>query len=459
MKPLSLNLLIEKLCRGLFVLFALLLSQNLCASVRYDFNPLTMYEDESRPNNEQYFVCAFDGMFLEFPEDVYVNDSKISDIKIFSNGLEVESWLSPFSLELVNNNSSTDLVLRIETYGYVLCGAPGTPCYYSVVFPQGLFGNKEWRDSNYAGGRANPEIKYDTQGYGEPYPTIPDMQPGEYTLHIPSTGLSLYFEHKDYCPVGPDYIQYVATAERLDNKGFYIEYRQPMEYDVSGGYLFGKPDNDGFEYRNADGSFAFFDYLRTGDIGDRLLFIGDYDYLENVEITIECSSVLTFSLRIVGVGKYNEPDTPPVIDPAKVTLSIVLPGGCVTQRIPRDTDTEFHILPDNGWTINTCSVADEDVSSKISDDGLLLINISEDASLSAVFQKDDSGIAAQPRNAIKVYTRHGGIEIVGKPFGEVVMIYRPDGTGVYSGNESAIDLPAGLYMAKISSATFKFMVH
>lgn len=456
MKPLSLNLFIEKLYRGLFVLFALLLSQNLCASVRYDFNPLTMYEDESRPNNEHYFVCAFDGMFLEFSEDVYVNEAKINDIRIFENESEVEDDLT---LELVNNESSADLVLRVYSYGRMLCGGPGTPSYYSVVFPQGLFGNKEWHDSNYTGGRANPEIKYDTQGYGEPYPMIPDMQPGEYTLHMPSTGLELHIEHKDYSPVGPDYIQYVATVERLDNKGFYIEYQQPMEYDVSGGYLFGNPDNDGFEYRNADGSFAFSDYLRTGDVGDPLLFIGDYDYLENVEITLECSSAPTFSLRIVGIGKYNEPDTPPVVDPAKVTLSIALSGGCVAQRIQRDTDTEFLIVPDTGWTINTCSLADEDVSSKISEDGLLLINISEDATLSAVFKKDDSGIGAPARSAIKVYTRNGGIEIVGKPLGEAVMIYRPDGTCVYSGNESAIGLSAGVYMAKIASATFKFMIH
>lgn len=285
------------------------------------------------------------------------------------------------------------------------------------------------------------------------------MMEGDYTLHIPPTGFSLCFEHNASCPTGPDFIQYVVNVERLDNKGFYIEYHQPLDSGFWGGYLFGDPDNDGFEYKNDDGFFAFFDYMRVGDVGDPLFFIGDYDYLENVEMTIECSSAPTFSLRIVGVGKYNEPDTPSIDDSGKVTLSIALPGGCVAHRILRDTDNEFYILPEDGWRINTCQLGAEEIGSSIDENGLVLINISEDATLSAVFKRDDSGIAAPSQNTIKIYTRDGGIDIVGKPLHKTVMIHRADGIFVYSGKESYIELPAGLYMAKIGSATFKFMTH
>lgn len=461
MTPLTLSLFMNKtgFCRRfrlLTVMLSLLLSPCLYAYVSYDFNPLTMHEDETRPNSESFFICAFDGMFLEFSEDVYVNSSKINDIKIFENGSEVEDDLT---LELVNNESSADLVLRVYSYGRILCGGPGIPYYYSVVFPQGLFGDKEWIDSKYAEGHCNPEIKYDAQGYGEPVPAVSDMMEGDYTLNIPSTGFSLRFEHNTSCPAGPDFIQYAASIERLDNKGFYIEYHQPLDYCVSGGYLFCNPDNDGLEYKNDDGSFAFFDYMREGDVGNPLLFIGDYDYLENVEMTIECSSAPTFSLRIVGVGKYNEPDTSPTDGPEKVMLSVALPGGCVTQLIPRDTDNEFYILPEHGWSINTCRLGAEEIGSSIDENGLVLINISEDTILSAVFKKEDSGIGAPCQNAIKIYTRDEGIEIVGKPLRESVIIYRADGIPIYSGEESHIDLPAGLYMAKIGSATFKFTTH
>lgn len=445
-------------CKLNWVIIAViaLLPQTVHASVNYDFNPLRIYEDDTRPNNEQYFICAFDGVLLDFSDDAYVNDSKIKDIKIIENGSVVDG----LRIELTDNPAQRHLTLWIDAYPRVLCGGPGNPYYYTVIFPEGLFGNKEWYDSKYAEGHSNPEITFDTQGYGEPYP-MPDMMEGDYTLHIPSTGFNLRFERNFNCPDNPDYIQYIATVDKLDNKGFYVEYHQPMPggYDVSGGYLVAGSSDVGFEYNNEDGSFGYFDYLMSGYRQEPLISFGDYDYIENAEITIESSAAATFSIRVVGVGKYNTPETPPNDEPKYVTLSISLPGGYVAQSIKANTDNEFFIRPEDSWNINTCQLGDEDITSAIGEAGLVILNITKDTTLSAVFEKDKSGIDNPTAENMKIYTRAGGIEILNKPYDATVMVYDIDGMCVYSGKESNIDLPAGLFVVKINASTFKFAVH
>ena len=415
------------------------------AAVTYDFSP-TEIRQRQEPIDYDFVVGAFDGLFITFPGEALVNESKVTEITI-------ENIYDGTPVNDATIYATGGPVAEMTVYGStLLCGYNGNPYYFRVTFPEGLFGDLEYYESAFTSGHANPQFSFETTGFGEPA-RVPELTMGEYKLICPSNGYNFYFEPVDNGISGEHQYSYTYEYEvdRFDNVGFYIEYSQLTDMVYKAGNLIG---NDS-ETQTVDENGAFSYNIYTTQSGEQtpLMRIGDYDYIESVEfrLTFDGSGQI---LDITGVGRYNDP----VVDDY-VTFSIVLPGGVVSQQVKPSVNYDFFVTPDEGWEISTCLIGDTDVTSSVAADGRLTINIAEPAALSVVYKKQgESRTATLDASSLKVLSRYGMAEILGKSADTTVAVHTFDGRCVYLGTDSRIPLAPGAYLLTVSSLTFKLAV-
>lgn len=416
------------------------------AVVTYDFSP-TEIRQRQVPIDYHFVVGAFDGLYLTFPGEVLVNESKVSEITIenINDGTSV-------------NDARIDVgaggvVAEMNVYdSSLLCGFGGTPYYFRVIFPEGIFGDAEYYESTFTSGHANPQFSFETTGFGEPV-RVPELMMGEYRLICPSDGYDFYFMPVENGIPGEHQYSYTYeySVDRFENAGFYIEYSQPTDTDYKAGNLVG--NDSGSLVVDENGTFSYNIYTSQSGEQTPLIRIGDYDYIENAEFR------LTFdgygqTLDVTGIGRYNDP----VVDDY-VNFSIALPGGVVSQQIKPSVDHEFFIIPDESWEVSTCLLGDTDVTSSIAADGRLTVNISEPAALSVVYKKQGESRSATPEaSSLRVLSRRGLVEIIGKSTDSTVAVHTFDGRCVYLGTDSRIPLAPGAYLLTVDSLTFKLAV-
>ena len=429
------------------------------ADVTYNFQP--DYMDSNPPQNSSanwYAYGSFNGISLEFADDVFADETHLKDVVIYN--ISRGETIGTDRLGLYLNGKFAEITVALkedDESDNDLCGGQGAPYIFSVSIPKGLFGNAEWAANNFNTGLANPELTAE-YAFGEPVitPQQPQIIEGSYTLISADKSISKVFEPL-YSDDHQSSYEYNLILERLDNIGFVIEYSQMMGTDmypgeVSAGYLV---SNDSETLQISDGgNFEYNCY--TSHVGEQqpLFMIGDFDFLENVNLT------LTFdgygqTLRISGIGKYNSPERPITDD---VIFSIVLPGGTISQNLKKDTDFEFTLVPDEEWEIHSCTLNHEDITSSIDSNGRINVNIAEPSELSVVYQLRDSAVRNFIPSFLKVYSRYGGIEIQGKPAETVVAVYDINGACVYIGKENNIPLQGGVYIVNIDNLTYKLSI-
>lgn len=452
------------LLRNLGLMFAAILICTLSiaaeANVLYNFKP--NYMDSNPPQDSSanwYAYGSFNGISLEFDDVVFADETHLKDVVIYNISRGETIGTDRLGLYLDGKFAEITIALKEEYESdNDLCGGQGAPYLFSVSIPKGLFGNAEWAANNFNTGFANPELTAE-YAFGEPVitPQQPQIIEGRYTLISADKSISKVFEPLHSDDHQSSY-EYNLILDRLDNIGFVIEYNQMMGTDiypgeVSAGYLV---SNDSETLQISDGgNFSYNCYTsHSGDLQPQFR-IGDFDYLENVSLT------LTFdgygqTLRISGIGKYNSPENP-TID--HVTFSIVLPGGTISQNLKKDTDFEFTLVPDEEWEIHSCTLNHEDITSSIDSNGRININIAEPSELSVVYLQRDSGVRNCIPSFLKVYSRSGGIEIQGKPAETVVAVYDINGACVYIGQENNIPLHSGVYIVNINNVTYKLSIY
>lgn len=415
------------------------------AAVTYDLSP-TEIRQHQMPIDYDFVVGAFDGLSLTFPGEVLVNENKVPEIIIenISDGTPVDD---------ATIHVAGGTVSEMNVYGSSqLCGFGGMPYYFRVNFPEGLFGDSEYYESAFTSGHANPQFSFETTGFGEPV-RIPELMMGEYRLICPSDGYDFYFMPVENGIPGEHQYSYTYeySVDRFENAGFYIEYSQPTDTDYKAGNLVG--NDSGSLVVDESGAFSYNIYTSQSGEQTPLIRIGDYDYIENAEFR------LTFDgygqiLDITGIGRYNDP----VVDDY-VTFSIALPGGVVSQQVKPSVDYDFFISPDEGWEVSTSLLGDIDVTSSIAADGRLTVNISEPAALSVVYKKQGESRSATPEaSSLRVLSRRGLVEIIGKSTDSTVAVHTFDGRCVYLGTDSRIPLAPGAYLLTVDTLTFKLAV-
>lgn len=418
--------------------------QTLYAEISYDFQPTRIYDDENQPNDEGDFIGAYTGSYLDFNEKVFVNQEKINQIRVF----ELEYYEITDELRIEFGNNSDDRLYFLVFSDRTLSGGYGAAVHYTIVFPEGLFGDEQWNASGYTSGRANPEIKYTSGGYRDIFiqPEIPD---GEWKIVWPNSDLELwlYSSNKSY-----DDIAYYGELDQVDNNGFYIDFTQPnVDWtEVKAGCF---TANEIFSVElteQSDGNFMW-----TADGGTRsgnqqpLITIGDYDYITDFFISVYWDGYYPHIL-IEGTGHY---ESTPI--PEYVNLSISLPGGNIRESVPVNSAKEVFILPEPGWKVSNCWLNNEEISFKIDGDGKLTLNLVEDSNLNVVFEKDNSGVCSPVSYSCRFLPRSWGIEIIGKGPNDIIEVYTLDGSVAYVGNDSAVSLCPGIYIVKINGHSYK----
>ena len=136
-------------------------------------------------------------------------------------------------------------------------------------------------------------------------------------------------------------------------------------------------------------------------------------------------------------------------------------NGSVKMEVSEWETYRFYVAPSEGWQIHTVTFNDEDITSRIGEDGLLMLSgIAENSVLSVAFEQKGISVAAVEHSNAKVYGLDGQIVIAGVDSGEPIAIYNEAGMQLRlfraSSNTETVTAEKGhIYIVKLNGRTVK----
>ena len=136
-------------------------------------------------------------------------------------------------------------------------------------------------------------------------------------------------------------------------------------------------------------------------------------------------------------------------------------NGSVKMEVSEWETYRFYVAPSEGWQIHTVTFNDEDITSRVGEDGLLMLSgIAENSVLSVAFEQKGISVAAVEHSNAKVYGLDGQIVIAGVDSGEPIAIYNEAGMQLRSfrasSNTETVTAEKGhIYIVKLNGRTVK----
>lgn len=177
--------------------------------------------------------------------------------------------------------------------------------------------------------------------------------------------------------------------------------------------------------------------------------------LNNIDITDNLDNN-TFK-----VNEVTEDLTLEVIFTEKKDMALTIShaeNGSVTMEAYYGQTFSLNITPKSGWQVNSVTFNGTDVTSQINDGWYITPEIIEASTISIVFEsKNDNIIENVATNSnIRVYGYNNLITVSGTEPTDIISIFNSNGQQVYSGFETAINIPnTGIYIVKVAGRTYK----
>jgi len=142
-------------------------------------------------------------------------------------------------------------------------------------------------------------------------------------------------------------------------------------------------------------------------------------------------------------------------------LSVVVPNGSYAIDVTNLDEITVKISPDEGYKVHSVTLNGEEMTHETTSTLLTLIKLEEDATLNAVFEKDNgsvTGIDELPsdKKDIHITTCNQTVNISGLSDGTTVYAYNINGTLLKATTESSFDLPPNeVYILRVGSRSYK----
>lgn len=254
---------------------------------------------------------------------------------------------------------------------------------------------------------------------------------------VPQGALSTYQTTK--------YWQNFFATKEADNTN---SYRVSALYDNTQGKVLINESINGPLFINQDNKVEFYIIPNKEYLIKQVL-------LNNIDITDNLDNN-TFK-----VNEVTEDLTLEVIFTEKKDMALTIShaeNGSVTMEAYYGQTFSLNITPKSGWQVNSVTFNGTDVTSQINDGWYITPEIIEASTISIVFEsKNDNIIENVATNSnIRVYGYNNLITVSGTEPTDIISIFNSNGQQVYSGFETAINIPnTGIYIVKVAGRTYK----
>lgn len=142
-------------------------------------------------------------------------------------------------------------------------------------------------------------------------------------------------------------------------------------------------------------------------------------------------------------------------------LTVVVPNGSYAIDVTNLDEITVRISPDEGYKVHSVTLNGEEMTHETTSTLLTLMKLEEDATLNAVFEKDNgsvTGIDELPsdKKDIHITTCNQTVNISGLSDGTTVYAYNINGTLLKATTESSFDLPVNkVYILRVGSRSYK----
>lgn len=255
---------------------------------------------------------------------------------------------------------------------------------------------------------------------------------------VPQGALSTYQTTK--------YWQNFFATKEADNTN---SYRVSALYDNTQGKVLINESINGPIFINQDNKVEFYIIPNKEYLIKQVL-------LNNIDITDNLDNNNTFK-----VNEVTEDLTLEVIFTEKKDMALTIShaeNGSVTMEAYYGQTFSLNITPKSGWQVNSVTFNGTDVTSQINDGWYITPEIIEASTISIVFEsKNDNIIENVATNSnIRVYGYNNLITVSGTEPTDIISIFNSNGQQVYSGFETAINIPnTGIYIVKVAGRTYK----
>lgn len=255
---------------------------------------------------------------------------------------------------------------------------------------------------------------------------------------VPQGALSTYQTTK--------YWQNFFATKEADNTN---SYRVSALYDNTQGKVLINESINGPLFINQDNKVEFYIIPNKEYLIKQVL-------LNNIDITDNLDNNNTFK-----VNEVTEDLTLEVIFTEKKDMALTIShaeNGSVTMEAYYGQTFSLNISPKSGWQINSVTFDGTDVTSQINDGLYITPEIIKASTISIVFEsKNDNIIENVATNSnIRVYGYNNLITVSGTEPTDIISIFNSNGQQVYSGFETAINIPnTGIYIVKVAGRTYK----
>lgn len=153
----------------------------------------------------------------------------------------------------------------------------------------------------------------------------------------------------------------------------------------------------------------------------------------------------------------------PVAEPELATLRVK--NGemhAMTHRYVAGNDVHIELHPDEGWTVHSVTVNDEDVTDHLDGNFLVLPALQGENTMNVVYTSTTATeiTDVEAANPLRVSVKRNTLTVTGKADSDIVEVHDTDGRALYIGRESTVELPAaqGVVIVRVSNQTFKGII-
>lgn len=142
-------------------------------------------------------------------------------------------------------------------------------------------------------------------------------------------------------------------------------------------------------------------------------------------------------------------------------LTVKVPNGSYSMDVTDMEEISIKITPDDGYRVHSVTLNGEPLTDEESSSIYTLTKLENDATLNAVFEEASvstyvDGITQDDN--LNVSVNGNTITVNGIANGETINVYNINGSLIKSTSASPFELPAGVYLLRVSNRTFKIAI-